>query len=123
VFQGRNQQDEQDRGVADDVDGAVEPGPETPVVEAASPYGTSAARPTMAPADAARSHHGLDLNTPHAASANNARLASAPTLASAHVAPPGGVLVPANADVIHKNVLAYTSSVAAATFRRVQRLA
>jgi len=29
-------------------------------------------------------------------------------------------LVPANADVIHKNVLAYTSSVAAATFRRVQ---
>jgi hypothetical protein len=31
-------------------------------------------------------------------------------------------LVPANADVIHKNVLAYTSSVAAATFRRVQRL-
>jgi hypothetical protein len=31
-------------------------------------------------------------------------------------------LIPANADVIHKNVLAYTSSVAAATFRRVQRL-
>jgi hypothetical protein len=31
-------------------------------------------------------------------------------------------LVPANAAVIHKNVLAYTSSVTAATFRRVQRL-
>jgi len=60
----------------------------------------------MAPADAARSHHELDLNTPHAASVNNTRLASAPMLASVHVAPPGGFLVPANAAVIHKNVLA-----------------
>lgn len=32
------------------------------------------------------------------------------------------VLVPANAGVIHKNVFAYTTSVAATTFRRVQRL-
>jgi hypothetical protein len=100
----------------------LSPGPETPVVEAASPYGTSAAKPAMAPADAARSHHGLDLTRPHPASVNNARLASAPTVAMAHIAPPGGFLVPANAEVIHKNVLAYTSSVAAATFRRVPRL-
>ena len=76
----------------------------------------------MAPADAARSHHGFDLNTPHAASANKARLASAPTSASVHVAPPGDSLVPAYHPVIHRNVLAYTSSVAAATFRRVQCL-
>jgi len=100
----------------------LSPGPETPVEEAAIPYGTSAARPTIAPADATRSHHDLDFNTPHAARVNNARLTSAPTLASVHAAPPEGFLVPANDAVIHRNVLAYTSSVAAATFRRVQRL-
>ena len=76
----------------------------------------------MAPAGAARSHHGLDLNTAHAARVNKARLASAPVLASAHAAPPGGCLVPANAAVIHTNVLAYAGSAAAATLRRVQRL-
>ncbi len=54
----------------------LSPGPETPVDDAANSYGTSVARPTMAPADAARSHHESDLNTPHAASVNNARLAS-----------------------------------------------
>ena len=122
-YLGGNQQHEQDRGAADDVAMALlSPGPETPVEDAASPYGTSAASPTIAAADAARCRHGLDLNTPHAASANNARAASAPTLASAHAAPSGEVLLPANAEVIHKNVLAYTTSVAATTFRRVQRL-
>jgi hypothetical protein len=70
-------------------------------------------------ADAARSHHHFDRNTPHAASVNNARLTSAPTSAITHAAPPGGLLVPANDEVIHKNVLPYTSSVAAAMFRRV----
>jgi len=43
-------------------------------------------------------------------------------LAIARAAPLGGVLVPANDAVIHKNVLPYTSSVAAMTFRRVLRL-
>jgi hypothetical protein len=43
----------------------LSPGPETPVEDAASPYGTSAASPTIAAADAARCHHSLDLNTPH----------------------------------------------------------
>jgi hypothetical protein len=82
------------------------PGPGTPVDEAAIPYGTSAARPAIAPADATRSHHHADLNKAHAASVNNARLPSAPTLAIVHAAPPGGFLVPANDAVIHKNVLA-----------------
>jgi hypothetical protein len=72
----------------------LSPGPETPVGEAAIPYGTSAARPKIAPAAATRPHHGFDLNTPHAARVNNARLTSAPTLASVHAAPPGGFLVP-----------------------------
>lgn len=99
----------------------LSPGPETPVDEAAIPYGTSVARPTMAPAEAARSHDGEDLNTPHAARVNNARLATAPALAIAHAGPPGGLLVPANDAVIHMNVLAYSSSVTAATLRRVQR--
>jgi hypothetical protein len=83
------------------------------------PYGTSVARPAIAPAAAARSHHHFDRNTPQAASVNNARLTSAPTVAVAQVAPPGGLLVPANDAVIHKNVLPYTSSAAAAMFRRV----
>jgi hypothetical protein len=42
-------------------------------------------------------------------------------LAITHAAPPGGLLVPANSAVIHKNVLPYTSSVTAAMFRRVLR--
>jgi hypothetical protein len=96
-------------------------GPEAPVAEAAIPNGTSAARPITAPAAPVRSHRGLDLNTPHAASVNKAKLASAQVLASAHAVPTGGFLVLANAAVIHKNVLAYTSSAAAATLRRVQR--
>jgi hypothetical protein len=98
------------------------PWPQAWIWYPASQYGTSVARPAIAPADAARSHHHLDRNTPHAASVNNARLTSAPTVAIAHAAPPGGLLVPANDAVIHKNVLPYTSSVAAATFRRVLRL-
>jgi len=68
-----------------------------------------------------RSQHHFDRNTPHAASVNNARLTSAPTSAITHAAPPGGLLVPANDEVIRKNVLPYTSSVAAAMFLRVLR--
>ncbi len=119
AFEGRNQQDEQDRGAAGDVDGLVEPG--FGGRRSGDPVRTSVARPATAPADAARSHHHLDRNTPHAASVNNARVISAPTVAIAHAAPPGGLLVPANDAVIHKNVLPYTSSVAAAIFRRVLR--
>jgi hypothetical protein len=52
---------------------------------------------------------------------NNARLTSAPASAITHAAPPGGLLVPANDAVIHKNMLPYSSSVAAAMFRRVLR--
>ena len=100
--------------------GLLSPG--SGVDEAAIQYGTSVARPTAAPAAAARSHHCFDRNTPHAAIANSARLASAPMLAAAHAAPPGGLLVPANDAVIHKNVLPYTSSAAAAMSRRVMRL-
>jgi hypothetical protein len=76
----------------------------------------------MASAMAARSHHGLDVNIAHAASPNRARLAMAPTFASAHAVPAGGSLVPASHAVIHQNVLAYASSIAAATLRRVHRL-
>jgi hypothetical protein len=119
AFEGRNPQDEQDRGAADDVDGLVEPWLRGR--RSGDLYGTSVARPAIAPADAARSHHHFDRNTPHAASVNKARLTSAPILAITHAAPPGGVLVPANDAVIHKNVLPYTSSVAAAMFRRVLR--
>ena len=100
--------------------GLLSPG--SGVDEAAIQYGTSVARPLIAPADAARSHHHFDANTAHAASVNNARLTSAPTLAAVHAGPPGGLLVPANDAVIHKNVLPYTSSTAAATFRRVLRV-
>lgn len=100
--------------------GLLSPG--SGVDEAAIQYGTSVARPATAPAGAARSHHHLDRNMPHAASVNNARLTSAPTLAITHGGPPGGLLVPANDAVIHKNVLPYTSSAAAVMFRRVLRL-
>jgi len=57
--------------------GLLSAGSGPPVEEAAIQYGTNAARPTIAPTDAARSHHHFDRNTPHAASVNNARLTSA----------------------------------------------
>jgi len=99
--------------------GLLSPG--SGVDEAAIQYGTSVARPAIAAAGAARSHHHLDRNTPHAASVNKARLTSAPTWRSPALPRSGACWFPNDA-VIHKNVLPYTSSVAAMTFRRVLRL-
>ena len=101
----------------------LSPGPETPVEDAASPYGTSAARPMMATGRRGPLPPRLQiLNRPQRGEREQGEAGQRADVGERPRRPVRGSLGSRKRRVIHKNVLAYTTSVAATTFRRVQRL-